>query len=107
MAAKNKRWVANVKTDSTHPRAGLFTKSPSTIARELASRKASPKGPQSGMRMLNSFINRAVPKSVTARQAGDREIASVKTDSSIPLWIATEAQTLCGQEKVLANLATT
>ncbi len=59
MAAKNKRWVAKVKTDSTHPRAGLFTKSPSTIARELASKKVSPKGPQSGMRMLNYFINRA------------------------------------------------
>jgi hypothetical protein len=29
MDAKNKRWVANVKTASTHPRAGLFTKSPS------------------------------------------------------------------------------
>lgn len=59
MSAKNKRWVAKVKTDSTHPRAGLFTKSPSTIARELASKKVSPKGPQSGMRMLNYFINRA------------------------------------------------
>lgn len=59
MAAKNRRWVAKVKTDSTHPRAGLFTKSPSTIARELASKKVSPKGPQSGMRMLNYFINRA------------------------------------------------
>jgi Protein of unknown function (DUF3175) len=59
MVTKNKRWVAKVKTDSTHPRAGLFTKSPRTIARELASKKVSPKGLQSGMRMLNYFINRA------------------------------------------------
>jgi tRNA(adenine34) deaminase len=50
--------VATVKTDSTHPREGLFTKSPATIARELASKKVSPKGPASGMRMLTYFINR-------------------------------------------------
>jgi tRNA(adenine34) deaminase len=56
---KNRRWVANVKTDSTHPPQGLFTKSPATIARVLASRKVSPKGPASGMRMLTYFINRA------------------------------------------------
>jgi Protein of unknown function (DUF3175) len=56
---KKGRWVASVKTDSTHPAAGLFTKSARTIARSLASRKVSPKGPASGMRMLNYFINRA------------------------------------------------
>jgi uncharacterized protein DUF3175 len=54
-----KKWVAKVKTDSTHPPEGLFTKSASTIARTLASKKVSPKGPGSGMRMLNYFINRA------------------------------------------------
>jgi hypothetical protein len=53
-----KRWVATVKTDSTHPPAGLFNKSASTIARTLASPKVSPKGPGSGMRMLTYFINR-------------------------------------------------
>jgi len=55
---KNK-WVAKVKTDSTHPPEGLFTKSATTIARTLASKKVSPKGPGSGMRMLTYFINRA------------------------------------------------
>lgn len=54
-----RRWVAGVTTDSTHPPPGLFTKSASEIARSLASRKVSPKGPASGMRMLNYFINRA------------------------------------------------
>jgi tRNA(adenine34) deaminase len=54
-----KKWVAKVKTDSTHPPPGLFTKSASTIARALASRKVSPKGPGSGMRTLTYFINRA------------------------------------------------
>lgn len=53
-----KRWVAKVTTDSTHPPPGLFTKNAATIARVLASKKVSPKGPQSGMRMLNYFINR-------------------------------------------------
>lgn len=58
MAPKSRRWVAKVKTDSTHPPPGLFTKDAATIARVLASRKVSPKGPQSGMRMLTYFINR-------------------------------------------------
>ena len=57
--ATTKRWVASVKTDSTHPEAGLFTKDAATIARRLASRKVSPKGPASGMRMLTYFVNRA------------------------------------------------
>jgi tRNA(adenine34) deaminase len=55
----SKRRVATVRTDSTHPPAGLFTRSASTIARTLASKKVSPKGPGSGMRMLTYFINRA------------------------------------------------
>jgi len=55
---KRKRWVAQVQTDSTHPPAGLFTKNAATIARTLASKKVSPKGPGSGMRMLTYFMNR-------------------------------------------------
>ncbi len=57
--APKKRWVKDVKTDSTHPQEGLFTKSPTEIARSLASKSVSPKGPGSGMRMLTYFINRA------------------------------------------------
>jgi hypothetical protein len=56
---KRKRWVSKVKTDSTHPPKGLFTKDAATIARTLASKKVSPKGPGSGLRMLTYFINRA------------------------------------------------
>jgi len=56
--ATKRRWVKNVKTDSTHPPEGLFTKSPEEIARSLASKRVSPKGPRSGMRMLTYFINR-------------------------------------------------
>jgi hypothetical protein len=52
------RWVAKVKTVSTFPPKGLFTKDAATIARSLASKKVSPKGAVSGMRMLTYFINR-------------------------------------------------
>jgi len=57
--SKKNRWVSKVKTDSTHPPAGLFTKKAPAIARALASKRVSPKGPSSGMRMLTYFINRA------------------------------------------------
>jgi hypothetical protein len=54
-----RKWSADVKTTSTNPPEGLFTKSASTIARTLATRKVSPKGPASGLRMLTFYINRA------------------------------------------------
>jgi Protein of unknown function (DUF3175) len=57
--APKKKWSAKVDTDSTHPDQGLFNKNASAIAKALASRKVSPKGPASGMRMLNFYINRA------------------------------------------------
>jgi hypothetical protein len=65
---EEKLWVAGVKTDSTHPPAGLFTQDAATIARTLASKKVSPKGPASGMRMVNYFINRAGRGLSPARQ---------------------------------------
>jgi hypothetical protein len=54
-----RKWSAAVDTDSTHPQTGLFNKDAKTIARELASKRVSPKGPSSGMRMLTFYINRA------------------------------------------------
>jgi hypothetical protein len=57
-SAPKKRWVRTVTTDSTHPPKDLFTKSAPVIARSLASKKVSPKGPASGMRMLTYFLNR-------------------------------------------------
>jgi pyruvate-formate lyase-activating enzyme len=56
---KKRKWSASVTTESTFPPEGLFKKDAATIARSLASKKVSPKGPASGMRMLNFFINRA------------------------------------------------
>lgn len=54
-----RRWSHKVKTVSTFPPAGLFTKDAQTIAKSLASKKVSPKGIGSGIRMLQFFINRA------------------------------------------------
>jgi hypothetical protein len=71
-ASKSKsghRWVASVQTVSTFPPKGLFTKDASTIAHNLASKKTSPKGPASGMRMLNYYINRAGQNLPASRKA--------------------------------------
>ncbi len=57
--ASRRKWSASVTTNSTHPPEGLFTKRAAVIARTLASKKVSPKGPSSGMRMLTFYINRA------------------------------------------------
>jgi len=58
MATKRK-WVKDVHTDSTSPPESLFKKDAPTIARSLASKKVSPKGIGSGIRMLQYYINRA------------------------------------------------
>jgi tRNA(adenine34) deaminase len=59
MPTRQRKWSGKVTTDSTHPPPGLFTKDAETIAKELASKRVSPKGPGSGMRMLTFYINRA------------------------------------------------
>jgi len=76
MAAKKKgrRWIADVKTVSTYPPPGLFTKDAATIARTLASEEVSPKGPVSGLRMLIYFINRA-GKGLSAERRAELEKA--------------------------------
>jgi hypothetical protein len=75
-ATTGKKWSAKVTTDSTHPEAGLFNKSAATIARSLASAKVSPRGPASGMRMLNFYINRAGKNLPAERKA---ELKKAKT----------------------------
>jgi tRNA(adenine34) deaminase len=53
-----KKWVRGVKTVSTSPPKGIFTKDAETIAKTMASKKVSPKGIGSGIRMIQFFINR-------------------------------------------------
>jgi hypothetical protein len=57
--ATKKRWSAGVTTVSTYPEKDLFNQDAEMVAKHLASKKVSPKGPASGMRMLNFYINRA------------------------------------------------
>lgn len=66
---KRPLWVHTVTTVSTFPRAGLFTADAATIARTLASKRVSPKGITSGLRMLLFFINRAGRGLSAARRA--------------------------------------
>ncbi|MCU1298379.1 MAG: hypothetical protein JWO91_2657 [Acidobacteriaceae bacterium] len=77
------RWVAKVTTDSTHPPEGLFTKGAATIAKTLASKEVSPKGPASGMRMLTYYINRA-GKSLTASDRTRLAKAKILLSKSVP-----------------------
>ena len=58
MAGK-KKWVQDVKTDSTRPPKDLFKKDAKTIAKVMADKRVSPKGIGSGIRMVQYFINRA------------------------------------------------
>jgi hypothetical protein len=58
-----KRWVRSVKNESTFPAKDLFTKDAQTIARAMASKKVSPKGIGSGIRMIQYFINRGGERS--------------------------------------------
>jgi hypothetical protein len=69
-----RKWSAAVHTESTYPEQGLFKKDAATIARSLASKKVSPKGPSSGMRMLTFYVNRA-GKNLSARRRHELERA--------------------------------
>ncbi len=69
-----KYWVSGVTTVSTYPPEGLFTKDAATIARVLASKRVSPKGPVSGLRMLIYFINRG-GRGLSARRRAELEKA--------------------------------
>jgi tRNA(adenine34) deaminase len=73
MTAK-KKWSRKVKTVSTFPPPGLFTKDAQTVARVMATKKVSPKGIGSGIRMIQFFINRA-GKNLPARQKRELEKA--------------------------------
>lgn len=66
---RRRLWVRGVTTVSTAPPPGLFTKDARTIARTLASKRVSPKGLTSGLRMLLFFINRAGRGLTASRRA--------------------------------------
>ena len=69
-----KRWSGEVKTVSTFPPAGAFTKDAKSIVRIMASTKVSPRGIGSGIRMIQFFINR-VGKSLSPTRRKELEKA--------------------------------
>jgi tRNA(adenine34) deaminase len=56
---KSKYWSHKVQTVSTSPPAGTFTKDAESIAKIMGSKRVSPKGIGSGIKMIQFFINRA------------------------------------------------
>ena len=73
-ATKKRRWVRRVTTDSTHPPRGTFNRPAAEIARIMARKDVSPKGPGSGVRMIQYFINR-VGKSLSPTRRAELERA--------------------------------
>ena len=71
---KKKLWSHNVKTVSTFPPERTFTKDAKSIAKTMASKKVSPRGIGSGIRMIQFFINRA-GKNLPAKQKNELEKA--------------------------------
>ena len=71
---RKRKWVRKVKTVSTAPPEGIFTKDAQTIARAMASKEVSPKGIGSGIRMIQFFINRG-GKNLSARRRKELEKA--------------------------------
>jgi len=55
----DRRWSSKVKTASTFPPKDLYTQDAKTIARVMATKKVSPKGLGSAVRMVQFYINRA------------------------------------------------
>jgi hypothetical protein len=85
--AEKKRWVRNVKTVSTNPPEGIFTKDAETIARTMAREEVSPKGVGSAIRMIQFFINRAgknLPAGSFRRKKGKEKLPCEKLESHCP-----------------------
>lgn len=72
--AKTKKWSAEVKTVSTFPPEGTFAQDAETVARVMATKKVSPKGLGSAIKMVQFFINRA-GKNLSARRKRELEKA--------------------------------
>jgi hypothetical protein len=73
--ASDPRWSSKVSTVSTFPPEGLYTKDAETIARVMATKKVSPKGLGSAIRMVQFYINRAGKNLSAARK---RELEKAK-----------------------------
>jgi Protein of unknown function (DUF3175) len=70
-----RKWSRNIKTVSTFPPAGTFTKPGEEVARIMAKKKVSPGGLGSAIKMVQMFINRAGRKLSAERK---RELEKAK-----------------------------
>jgi tRNA(adenine34) deaminase len=75
MTKTKHKWARDIKTVSTYPPKGTFTRSAGAIARTMASTRVSPKGIGSGIRMIQMFMNRAGKKLSSTRR---RELEKAK-----------------------------
>jgi tRNA(adenine34) deaminase len=69
-----RRWKIRAETASTFPPPGLFTKDAATIARVMATKRVSPKGLASAIRMVQYLLNRS-GKGLPARRRRELERA--------------------------------
>jgi Protein of unknown function (DUF3175) len=69
-----RRWTIRSETASTFAPAGLLGKDAATIARVMATKRVSPKGVGSAIRMLQFVLNRA-GRSLPARRRRELERA--------------------------------
>jgi len=74
-ATPKRKWARTIKTDSTHPPEGTFTKSGEEIARIMARKSVSPGGVGSAIKMVQMFINRGGKNLSSARK---RELEKAK-----------------------------
>jgi hypothetical protein len=74
-SAGKRKWARTIKTDSTHPPDGTFTKSGAEIARIMSRHSVSPGGPGAAIRMVQMFINRGGKKLSASRK---RELEKAK-----------------------------
>lgn len=70
-----RKWARTIKTDSTHPPEGTFTKSGEEIARIMMRKSVSPGGVGSAIKMVQMFINRGGKKLSASRK---RELEKAK-----------------------------
>lgn len=85
---KKKKWVQTVKTVSTYPPEGIFTKDAETIASVMSSKEVSPKGIGSAISMVQFYINRAgrnLPENRKAELEKAKEILRRKMKKKAPI----------------------
>jgi len=73
-ARKQRRWAQEVKTVSTFPPPGTFTRPGEEVARIMARKEVSPLGLGSAIRMVQMFINRS-GRNLTAERRRELEEA--------------------------------